>query len=76
MNNSFDREIPKELIKGHHCYIIHNNYISYADFMKNDRNKAIEYLQNNGLEITEIKYERNEYGLNDYRIMTRKESKK
>jgi hypothetical protein len=72
MDMSYDREIPKELIKGCHTYIIHFNYISYADFLTKSRTKAIEYLQKNKLEIMEIKLERNEYGLNDYRIMTRK----
>ena len=73
MNTSFDREIPKELIKGCHDYIIHYNCCSYADYIVNNRNKAIKYLQDNNLEITKIKFERNKYGLNDYRIMTRKD---
>lgn len=76
MNNieEYDREIPKELIKGLHDYIIHFNYISYADFI-GKREQAIEYLKKNNLEIIEIKIERNTYGLNDYRLMTRKYSR-
>ena len=70
MNTSFDREIPKELIKGCHDYIINMFNCSYADFLGN-RAKAIKYLQDNKLEITEIKFERNKYGLNDYRIIVR-----
>ena len=72
MDTSYEREIPKELIKGCHTFIIHFNFCSYADFMTKSRTKAIDYLQKNELEIMEIKLERNEHGLNDYRIMTRK----
>lgn len=73
MNNTYDREIPKELIKGLHDYIIHFNS-SYADFI-GKREQAIEYLKKNNLEIIEIKVERNTYGLNDYRLITRKYSR-
>ena len=72
MDKSYEREIPEELIKGCHTFIIHFNYVSYADFLDKSRTKAIQFLQKNKLEITEIKFERNEYGLNDYRIITRK----
>lgn len=74
MNNKYDRELPKELIKGMHSYIIHDYGCSFADFMSNNRQKTIKYLQDNHLEIMEIKMESNIDGLNDYRIFTRKES--
>lgn len=72
MNMSYEREIPKELIKGCHYYIINMFNCSYADFFDKSRGKAIEFLQKNNLEITEIKFERNSYGLNDYRLIVRK----
>jgi len=74
MDTSYEREIPKELIKGYHYYIINMFNCSYADFIEKNRQKAIQFLQENKLEITEIKFERNSYGLNDYRLIVRNKS--
>ena len=74
MNTSFERELPKELIKDCHTYIVNMFNCSYADFMTNNRKKVINYLQKNNLEITSIKFERNMLGLNDYRLIVRPKS--
>lgn len=76
MNTSYEREIPRELIKGSHDYIINMFNCSYADYLSNDRNKAIQYLQENNLEIIEINFERNSFGLNDYRLIVRPKNNK
>ena len=75
MDTSYEREMPKELIKHYHYYIINMFNCSYSAFMVNDRKKAIKYLQKNNLEITNIKFERNLFGVNDYRIIVRPKSK-
>lgn len=73
MRELFRREIPMLGFASMQNYIIHEDS-SLAILVTNDREKVIDRLEKEEREITEIQVERNSYGLNDYRIMTRKRS--
>lgn len=72
MRELFRREIPTLGFASMQEYIIHEDS-NLAVLVTNDKEKVIDRLEKKR-EITEIKVERNSYGLNDYRIMTRKRS--
>lgn len=71
MRGVFKREIPTLGFKSMQDYILHEDS-SYAVLITNDKEKVIDRLEQENREITEITIERNRYGLNDYRIITRK----
>ena len=73
MRELFRREIPTLGFVSMQNYIIHEDS-SLAILVTNDKEKVIDRLEKEEREITEIQVERNSYGLNDYRIMTRKRS--
>ena len=70
MREVFKREIPTLRFKSMQDYILHEDS-SYAVLITNDKEKVIDRLEKENREITEIIIERNRYGLNDYRIITR-----
>lgn len=71
MREYFDNVIPKINFKGMQQYIVHYGS-SYAEFATDNKIQVIDYIEENNLEITEIKFERNINGLNDYRIILRR----
>ena len=71
MRKYFENLIPKISFKGMQKYIVHYGS-SYAEFITDNRKQVIDYIEDNNLEITEIKFERNINGLNDYRIILRR----
>lgn len=71
-----EHEIPKIKFKQYQDYIVHIVPCSYAEIITSEINKVIDYIKTNNLEITEIKFERNFNGFNDYRIITRKKCEK
>lgn len=71
MRELFRREIPTLGFVSMQDYIIHEDS-SLAILVTNDKEKVIDRLEKEEREITEIQVERNSYGLNDYRIMTKK----
>lgn len=71
MREVFKREIPTLGFKSMQDYILHEDS-NYAVLITNDKEKVIDRLEKENREITEITIERNRYGLNDYRIITRK----
>ena len=70
MREVFKREIPTLEFKSMQDYILHEDS-NYAVLITNDKEKVIARLEKENREITEITIERNRYGLNDYRIITR-----
>ena len=75
MRELFRREIPTLGFASMQDYILHEDS-SLAILVTNDKEKVIDRLEKEEREITEIQVERNSYGLNDYRIITRKSSLK
>lgn len=71
MRSYFDKVIPKLNFKSMQDYIVHYGS-SLAEFITKDKKKVLDYIEKNNLEITEIKFEKNFNGLNDYRIILRK----
>lgn len=73
MRELFRREIPTLGFASMQDYILHEDS-SLAVLVTNDKEKVIDRLEKEERKITEIQVERNSYGLNDYRIMTRERS--
>lgn len=71
MRSYFDKVIPKLNFESTQDYIIHYGS-SYAEFITKDKKKVLDYIEDNNLEITDIKFEKNFNGLNDYRITLRR----
>lgn len=73
MRELFRKEIPTLGFASMQDYILHEDS-SLAVLVTNDKEKVIDRLEKEKREITKIQIERNSYGLNDYRIITRERS--